>query len=336
MTHLLRIFVIATLVIAACVDSDAAFSHSATEEATELTAATTLADPSPPAQAASGPGGTDYLFASSVTTFHAQANDDLSYWTIEPRDWRGGGATPTQAPLIVFLHGWGGNDPFWYSAWLTHLARKGNVIIFPRFQNLASIDQFYTGNAIWSVRDALSVLAAAPIRPASSFGMSLVAHSVGGNVAANLAHRWLAEGLPMPRSILLAMPFGNPFTLDALTQIPALTTLDCVVAQDDPIAGRAGCDLIWSRTPQLAQRNYVVLPSDAYGTPDLVASHFTPNASDALAQRGLWKLADALRDCTMGSHCSHALGNTPEQRSLGAWSDGRPVRPLAVTTAPPP
>ncbi|HEX4417521.1 MAG TPA: hypothetical protein VH165_06460 [Kofleriaceae bacterium] len=189
---------------------------------------------------------------------------------------------------------------------------------------------------MWSVRDALTVLQLAPIRPASGFGMSLVGHSVGGNVAADLANRWASEGLPVPRSILLAMPFGNPFTLDALTQIPSFTTLDCVIGQDDTIAGRAGCDLVWSRTPQLVARDYVVMSSDAYGSPALVASHFTPNAADALAQHGLWKLGDALRDCTLGSHCSYALGNTPDQRAMGAWSDGTPVLELSVTTQPPP
>jgi pimeloyl-ACP methyl ester carboxylesterase len=317
-------------VFAACLDSGAAISD------TEATAVAALGEPAPPAQAPSGPGGADYLFASAFTTFHGQTNDDLSYWTIEPRDWSAGGAAPAQVPLIVFLHGWGGNDPFWYTAWLTHLARKGNLIIFPKFQNLLSIDQFYTGNAVWSVRDALAALQLAPIKPLTWYGMSLVGHSVGGNVAANLAHRWASEGLPVPRSILLVMPFGNPFTLDSLAQVPAFTMLDCVIGQDDTIAGRAGCDLVWSRTPQLAARNYLVMPSDVYGAPDLVASHFTPNLADALAQHGLWKLGDALRDCTFGSHCSSALGNTPEQRSLGVWSDGTPVRELSVTTSPPP
>ncbi|HEX4417520.1 MAG TPA: hypothetical protein VH165_06455 [Kofleriaceae bacterium] len=105
MKYDVRILIGACVVIAACVDGGAAISDS------EATATSEVTEPSPPPQAASGPGGADYLFASSVTTFHGQTNDDLSYWTIEPRDWRGAGTTPAQVPLVVFLHGWGGNDP---------------------------------------------------------------------------------------------------------------------------------------------------------------------------------------------------------------------------------
>ena len=47
---------------------------------------------------------------------------------------------------------------------------------------------------------------------------------------------------------------------------------------------------------------------------------------------GYWKLFDALQDCTLNEeNCNIAFGDTPEQRSLGNWSDGTPIKPLEVT-----
>jgi hypothetical protein len=55
-------------------------------------------------------------------------------------------------------------------------------------------------------------------------------------------------------------------------------------------------------------------------------------ALDALDWYGTWKLTDALMACAFaGDWCDYALGDTPEQRFMGAWSDGVPVQELAAT-----
>ena len=38
-------------------------------------------------------------------------------------------------PVVLFLHGWGGNRPRYYRPWLEHLAREGNAVIYPRYQD---------------------------------------------------------------------------------------------------------------------------------------------------------------------------------------------------------
>ena len=65
----------------------------------------------------------------------------------------------------------------------------------------------------------------------------------------------------------------------------------------------------------------------------MLALHETPvDGVDAADRYGIWKLADALFACAFdGRWCEYALGNTPEQRSMGAWSDGVPVVELQVT-----
>lgn len=56
---------------------------------------------------------------------------------------------------------------------------------------------------------------------------------------------------------------------------------------------------------------------------------------DALDFYGTWKLLDGLLEAAFyGRHRRFALGDTPEQRFMGFWSDGVPVRELQVTDRP--
>jgi hypothetical protein len=56
---------------------------------------------------------------------------------------------------------------------------------------------------------------------------------------------------------------------------------------------------------------------------------------NALDYYGTWKLFDALCDAAFtGKNREYALGNTPQQRFMGLWSDGTPVKELIVTDKP--
>jgi hypothetical protein len=56
---------------------------------------------------------------------------------------------------------------------------------------------------------------------------------------------------------------------------------------------------------------------------------------NALDFYGTWKLFDALCDAAFyGKNREYALGNTPQQRFMGVWSDGTPVKELKVTDKP--
>ncbi len=306
-------------------------------------AAPALAVASPPTQPTSGPGGSNYQWGGVTVTHHdIWWNDDFDYWIYRPASWQGGGTAPTTAPLFVFNHGWMGNHPSLYNNSLTHLARKGNIVVFPKYQNLWTPPQYFTSNAIWSTKDAINWLNVwSPIKPQTSLGMSVAGHSAGGAVSVNMANQWQAQGLPQPRSILGVEPWdgsGGQHIDASLSGIPNTTVIDCIVTDEDNAVGRTGCDTIWDRSGHIpgTKRNYIWMFSDRYGEPDLVANHYTGN-DGALAFYGVWKLADASRDCGMfGTNCAYALGNTSQQRFMGLWSDGVPVRELQVTTTKPP
>ena len=56
---------------------------------------------------------------------------------------------------------------------------------------------------------------------------------------------------------------------------------------------------------------------------------------DALDYFVTWKLFDGLTDAAFyRKNKNYALGDTPEQRFMGTWSDGKPVRELFVTDHP--
>jgi hypothetical protein len=56
---------------------------------------------------------------------------------------------------------------------------------------------------------------------------------------------------------------------------------------------------------------------------------------DVYDYNGYWKLFDGLTDAAFyGKNRQYALGNTPEQTSLGNWSDGVAIKPLLVVAKP--
>ena len=56
-----------------------------------------------------------------------------------------------------------------------------------------------------------------------------------------------------------------------------------------------------------------------------------PGTADAYDWGFCWRTWDALRSAAEdGTDRAYALGDTPEQRSIGAWSDGVAVVPLTV------
>src|SRR5215467_1456836 len=84
-----------------------------------------LAQPTPPVQPASGPGGADGKYKVKMSTFGFGSQ---FYWMFEPEGIRG------SAPVIVFLHGWNATVPFGYRVWIDHIVSRGNIVIYPKFQ----------------------------------------------------------------------------------------------------------------------------------------------------------------------------------------------------------
>jgi hypothetical protein len=105
--------------------------------------------PTPPVQPAAGPGGKQYVHTSVIKNRYGKGGQE--YWIFEPDT-----PKPTAAaPLIVLLHGWGGMNPLYYGAWIDHLVKRGNIVVYPRYQaSLLTPIQEFTPNTLQAIKDA--------------------------------------------------------------------------------------------------------------------------------------------------------------------------------------
>jgi hypothetical protein len=163
-----------------------------------------------------------------------------------------------------------------------------------------------------------------------------------------------AAGLPIPTAVMGVAPGclteqvaclgADPGAIPATTRILLVTEADDL----DP-GGPPAVERIWTRLAAVPPdlRDVVRLISDVHGQPPLLAGRTQALAAldaalgregyapDAYDWYGTWKWLDALMSCAFdGEWCEAALGNTPQQRYMGTWSDGVPVIEALVTDDP--
>ena|GEM_PF-133799 len=294
--------------------------------------------PSQPRQPATGPGGSNYSYEAVVKTQYGQGAQE--FWIFEPAD-----PTPQSAPLIVFNHGWGAFYPLYYEAWVDHLVRQGNIVVYPRYQAGMVVNLRYaTQYAIDAVKQAIAILQNGSHVLPELDKFAIVGHSLGGGISAEMAALANTSGLPVPRAVMPVQPFLRPLTmLRDFSAIPSTTLLLVVIGENDTVAGSRSAKLIFKTSTQvpLSQKDFVMQRSDFHGSPRLLADHgapiCTPNTSwvDAMDYFSTWKLFDALTQYAFyGINQEYCLGNTTQQRFMGVWSDGVPVNELLVTDNP--
>ena len=330
--------------------------------------------PTPPPQPDKGPGGKQLTHAA--VTRNRYESGAKEYWLYEPDAPR-----PKSAPVVIFLHGWGGTNPMYYGAWIDHIVRRGNIVVFPRYQSsILTPRENFLPNTVEAVRNALERLQTKPghVRPELD-KVAAVGHSLGGLLAASVAALAAESKLPSVRAVMAVEPgiTRSPVNvpLADLEKIPAQTLLLAVAGDRDTLVDDADAKRIYYESTRVGSDNkdFVKLISDERGRPGLVANHRAPTAPDrtydngegdftirrravgsgpggeeqpgpesprlpvinALDYYGLWKLFDGLCDAAFfGRNREYALGNTPQQRFMGRWSDGTPVKELLVTDRP--
>ncbi|NPV47181.1 MAG: alpha/beta hydrolase fold domain-containing protein [Armatimonadetes bacterium] len=296
-------------------------------------------------QSLSGPGSARYRHGAYGLYQSGSGPSDYALYTPAA-------PVPRRAPVVVFLHGWGALDPGEYSAWTVHLARKGNIVICPRWQDnrFDANGRTFLPDAVTAVRAALGRLEReGPVRPQAG-RFALFGHSIGATLAADMAAQWVELGLPRPRALFCVTPGSlsagsrmrvqNDVAVADFSRLPEGLLLVVLVGEDDTRVGTAMADRIYDGATALPVRDksYLTVRTDRHGEPPLIADHKLPLGTagtlanvDALDYYALWRTGDALLDAAFtGRHREYRLGNTPQQRYMGKWPDGTPVIELAV------
>jgi len=305
-----------------------------------------------PGQPATGPGGAEYIH-QSVAFFDAADKAD-GYWLFEPAD-----PKPDSAEVVIFLHGYGAYNPFAYGKWIKHLVAKGNIVIYPRYQKniLWPRAEVFPKNAATGIKDALNALQKEGRVHPKLEKVAYFAHSYGGVIATNLACNWQQYGVPKPTTMLLCEPGSGPLKGARLREYSALPPdlqLLVVIGEDDYVVGDEFGRLVFNTAIHTPQRNLITQRRSFNGMQWILATHSEPYAYDLdfdtgarnyTARRVLmasrlnevdfycyWKFGDALLGYSRkGIYREFAFGNTPQQRFLGYWKDGSPIRELEVT-----
>lgn len=302
-----------------------------------------------PAQPLDGPGGQDYQHEEVHVIDRGDKPD--GFWLFLPA-----APKPRQAHVLTFIHGYGGYNPMIYGGWIKHLVRKGNIVIYPRYQrNLISpAPDKFASNVAKAIREALDLIRDSLDIQGDTSHFSLIGHSYGGIVAADLAINFEKYEVPKAAAVMLCAPGTGKFKggrLDSYADMPADTKLLIVVNEDDWVVGDEMGIKIFQQTSHLEYRNLLRQHTDSYGWPPIEAHHNQTYALDTLFDNGMrnytarkalrigradavdyycyWKLSDALLAFSRtGQWKEYAFGGTLEQCFMGYWSDGTPIRPL--------
>lgn len=236
----------------------------------------------PPTQPKTGPGGSDYRSASVVKKGIGRAS--AGSYVFYPA-----GAPAEPRPVVVFLHAWGAINPAVYSGWIEHLARRGNLVVFPAFQDVGKTRPAdATGTAVSLLKEAFEALAADPEAKPDLNRVAILGHSAGAGIGVNLAALAKAESLPVPKLVFALMPGGiasdaksRGIALADLGQIdPATLVITEIGDREFQASDRAAKRILREATEVPPNRKlFVRALSDDHGFPAMSATLASPGSS---------------------------------------------------------
>jgi pimeloyl-ACP methyl ester carboxylesterase len=189
-------------------------------------------------------------------------------------------------PVVLFLHGWGATEPRFYRGWLEHLARAGNAVIYPRYQDsVAEPPTQVLGNALVGVRIALGAI------DSDRASLVVAGHSAGGGLAADYAAIAQRTGLPVPRAVFSVYPGrafrGIPFGIPPAGPVPDGVELRVLTGADDRVVDPRDARAIVAGAATRDRRLETIRAPGA-------SDHLGPQRDTAVARATFWRRLDAL------------------------------------------
>lgn len=301
--------------------------------------------PSPPA---SGPGSPTTTYPEAVWTHYGE--DPGGFWIIAPSTTPGAVTLPDGTgplPLVVFITGCCDEqtqltDVAFLESWISHVTRQGMVVISPVYSPpKAGYDSLRTVPEIQQlVQDALVELAGEGHPPVDTSRNGVIAVSFGGVPGIVYTSQAASVGLPVPQGLFIHAPCEDSCGVrvpPGTTMPDGLKVVEMTFEHDEymPLTTQKRVyELFLSLPPE--NRDFVRMYRDDHGDPRVEADHGEGGNERGTGEYyGVWTLSTALMTCAIdGVWCEYALGATPEQRSMGTWSDGVPVKELVVVDDP--
>lgn len=190
--------------------------------------------------------------------------------------------------VVVFLHGLGGaaeDTPVNHLPWLRHLARRGSMVIYPRYER-------YPGDPL-APRYLLETMSG--LAQSTNLGeqpLLLLGYSRGGGLAVTYSTVASIAGLE-PRIVVGLYPAINDRQLDPGGTAPSTRFVFLVGDQDEVVAGR-GADALrrWLLANGYPRR--LVSVQQIRSTAEFTATHLSALENTPGARAALWEPVDQL------------------------------------------
>ena len=283
-------------------------------------------------------------------------------------------------PLAILFHAFNNPSIDSYTDWIDHLSAKGMVVAYIQYPTDVRPEggedfepTIIDGTSDWphhvprmlSIESALSrlneIITASPRDTAIDAVLDnltimpehlwIGGHSLGGAYSLQAlgmvqAYSWGNETLVVDTEMAAARPVQEQW-LPEYTNLPENSIVHLVVSEDDMTVGQCNSVHQHALFEQIDSNQSLLLyiPSDRYGFPRLVATHYLPanEAHDTLADWAFYRRVDAQADWVV----AHSRGdlntadfayanlvNTGMLTNLGKWSDGVDVLPIQAYTDP--
>lgn len=285
--------------------------------------------PIPPIQSGYGANG---AFTVKVDKFSSPLYDNEKVQVFRPVE------KSEPVPVIFFAPGFNNNNPDEYRPLINHIVSRGFALVYLPFQVVSGDITLHEKryNTIWAgFEEAVK-------RFGDSFDltrMGFVGHSYGGAALPAMMQRAVVgKGWGKNGAFVYSMAAWYVFNFGVKEYVnwPQHVKLLVQVYENDGVCDHRLAKEIFDRTNLPAsEKDFVMLRSERRFNYTLDAEHGTPSTGsdeNALDYYGVYRMFDALADYAFNGSAAGkriALGNgSAEQRFMGKWADGQPVREM--------
>lgn len=263
-----------------------------------------------------------------------------------------------EMPLAIILHGFA--NPFFgsYVDWVETISSRGIAVAFvqypsdvmpPGYDTYELLEKDGMSNHPFHLPRAVAIDAAldftTTILPSNVNPNHLMigGHSLGAGYALltldwALEMGWGSESLFLDLETPYARPVQENLQIN-LTGLPDEFMAHVVISEDDMSVN--DCFGVYHQTLFGEDALFIEVPSDRYGFPRLVASHYlqATETHDTLADWGFyrrvvhqsdWLVARTDGNDNLAQSAASMLQDSPELRNMGEWSDGTDVKELGI------